>query len=131
MDKLSYKKKIEKAKALREEFRVVYSEYTNSLTEEINSNLKLDCEAIFPNIEIAFIINQYNCAFMEYQPTISLYYKQNIAYDKDLLKDWLNDISLYRKVEKFANEAFAKYSVPVYIFHKQQEFKRPEKVFTE
>ena len=115
-----FKQKIKKAKDMREEFRIVYSEYTNSLTKEINDLLKEESTTTFPNTDIVFVINQYNCAFMEYEPSISLYYQGRLIYDKSLLEDLTNDILIYRKIEKFSNNALATYNVPVYIFHKKE-----------
>lgn len=119
---MTYKQKIAQAKKLREEFKNVYSYYTNSLTKELNDNLKSDSVLEFPNSDILFIINCYNCAFMEFDPTISLYYQARLISSKEMLEDLINDITLYRKIEKFSNNAFLTYSVPVYVFHIDKKF---------
>jgi hypothetical protein len=124
-----FKQKISKAKKMREEFKSLYSDYTNSLTKEINDLLKEESITTFPNVDIVFVINQYNCAFMEYEPSISLYYQGRLIYDRSLLED-LVDISMVRKIEKFSNNALAKYNVPVYVFHKKEiQYKKTEDLF--
>ena len=134
MQEISYKKKINNLKKMREDFRISYSNNTNSLTKEINDAIKQDCILEFPKFDMLLVINYYNYAFMEFDPIFSLFVHQQLIYSKDMLQDIIDTITcsdtiksfsnnaLYKRIENFSNNSFMKYNVPVYIFHKAIKF---------